>query len=623
MDGMTTEIAQVASFLRETPPFDALSVAETAALSRTITVRYARAGDRILNVGQHNDWLFLIRSGAAELRLAGRELTARLTHGACFAYPSLLRGGEVRNEAIALEDSLLYLVPATVFHDLRDRCAPFRSFFSDDEQRRLHDALAQRAGQRAGGFDAATVGDVAHLGTPVSCAPETSIGDAARLMRQHKVSTVTIGVGGALLGIFTDKDLRNRVVAADMATTEPIASVMTANPRTLPASASLAEAVALMAAGGFRHVPLVNASGHLVGMLSATDVMAHLGNNAIDQGLAIARAPDADSLAVAAGRIPDSFAAMARSGMQPSQMARLTSALGEATHRRAAQLAERELGPPPVPYALVVLGSLAREEQLIGSDQDNGLVIADTLDTAGQAYFAALGTRISDLLDAGGFPYCKGGIMASNAEQTLTLAQWTTRYARWIGNPDEDAILRATIFFDMRCVWGDAALVHQLHQQTVAAAAANRIFISYLARDALRARVPLGIFRNLVLDRSDTGEKIFDAKAQAVMPIVDIARTLALSHGVAEVGTVPRLQALVAHGHMAREDGQSLIDALAFVNELRIAHQAALAAAGRPADNAIAPDMLSPLEREHLKDCFAVIRRGLDSLRRNLAGGIA
>ncbi|OZA90928.1 MAG: hypothetical protein B7X57_10795, partial [Erythrobacter sp. 34-65-8] len=381
--------------------------------------------------------------------------------------------------------------------------------------------------------------------------------------------------------------------------------------------------VALMASGGFRHVPLVDDAGRPAGMLSATDILAHLGNNAIDHGLSIARAQDAEALAAAARRIPENFVAMARSGMQPGQMARLTSALGEAAHRRAAQLAERELGPPPVPYALVVFGSLAREEQLIGSDQDNGLVIDDTMEPGQEAYFEALGTRISDILDACGFVYCKGGIMAKNADQRLTLGQWRARYARWIDNPDEDAILRATIFFDMRCIHGESQLVQRFHQETVAAAAANRIFISYLARDAQRSKVPLGIFRNLVLDRSESGEKVFDAKGQAVVPVVDIARTLALAHGIDAVGTVARLRALAEHGYMAGEDSESLVDALAFVNELRIAHQAVQAGARQRADNAIAPDSLSPLEREHLKDCFSVIRRGLDSLRRNLAGGIA
>ncbi|MFN4112652.1 MAG: DUF294 nucleotidyltransferase-like domain-containing protein [Sphingomonadaceae bacterium] len=620
---MSSEITQVADFLRDMPPFGSLDAGEIAALSRKVTVRYARAGDRVLAAGQINEWLFVVRSGAVELRLAGKELTARVTQGGSFAYPSLLRGGEVRNETVALEDTLLYLVPAAEFHRLRDASEPFRAFFSDDEQRRLRHALERRAEERAGGFDGATVGDVAHLGVPVSCALDTSIGDAARLMRQHKVSTLTVSEEGRLLGIFTDKDLRNRVVAADLPTTCPIGDVMSANPRTLPSSASLAEAVALMASGGFRHVPLVDDAGRLAGMLSATDILAHLGNNAIDHGLSIARAQDAGALAAAARRIPENFVAMARSGMQPGQMARLTSALGEAAHRRAAQLAERELGQPPVPYALVVFGSLAREEQLIGSDQDNGLVIDDTLEPGQSGYFEALGGRISDILDACGFVYCKGGIMAKNAGQRLTLGQWRARYARWIDNPDEDAILRATIFFDMRCLHGESRLVHRLHQETVAAAAANRIFVSYLARDAQRSKVPLGIFRNLVLDRSDSGEKVFDAKGQAVVPVVDIARTLALAHGIAAVGTVARLRALAEHGHMAGEDSESLVDALAFVNELRIAHQAVQAGAGQRADNAIAPDSLSPLEREHLKDCFSVIRRGLDSLRRNLAGGIA
>lgn len=620
---MSSEIAQVVAFLRETPPFGALDESAIARLSRTITVRYARAGDRILEAGQYNDWLFVVRSGAVELRLAGEQLTARLTQGASFAYPSLLRGGEVRNETIALEDTLLYLIPAGEFHRLRETSALFRAFFSDDEQRRLRHALEQRAQERAGGFDGASAGDVAHLGTPVSCPPDTSIGDAARLMRQHKVSTLTICADDTLLGIFSDKDLRNRVVAADVPGTEPVGAVMTRNPRTLPASASFAEAVAMMASGGFRHIPLVDEGGRLSGMLSATDILAHLGNNAIDIGLSIARAQDAAALAAAARRIPESFAAMVRNDTQPAQLARFTSALGEAVHRRAAQLAEREFGPPPVRYALVVFGSLAREEQLIGSDQDNGLVIDDALEPEQGAYFGALGGRISDILDACGFVYCKGGIMAKNADQRLTLAQWRARYARWIDNPDEDAILRATIFFDIRCVHGEAGLVHRLHEETVAAAAANRIFVSYLARDALRSKVPLGIFRNLVLDRSESGEQVFDAKAQAVVPVVDIARTQALAHGIAAIGTVARLRALAEHGHVAGGDSESLIDALAFVNELRIVHQAGQARDGQRADNAIAPDSLSPLEREHLKDCFSVIRRGLDSLRRNLAGGIA
>jgi CBS domain-containing protein len=116
---------------------------------------------------------------------------------------------------------------------------------------------------------------------------------------------------------------------------------------------------------------------------------------------------------------------------------------------------------------------------------------------------------------------------------------------------------------------------------------------------------------------------VFEAKAQAIVPVIDIARTLALAHGIEEVGTLARLEALAESGAMAREDARSLADAMLFVNDLRIARQAAAIERGEAPANTIAPHDLSPLEREYLKDAFAVIRRGLDSLRRNHAGGIA
>jgi CBS domain-containing protein len=260
---------------------------------------------------------------------------------------------------------------------------------------------------------------------------------------------------------------------------------------------------------------------------------------------------------------------------------------------------------------------------LVGSDQDNGLVIDDRVDAAGRAYFEALGTRISDTLHQAGFVYCNGGIMARNADQRLTLGEWQSRYDDWIDNPDEDKILRATIFFDMRVVHGRLEVERDLRGYVLEKVASNRLFLSYLARDAQRSRIPLGIFRNLVLEKTADGTKGFDAKAQAILPLIAIARTFALSEGISAVGTLERLAALAAAGRMAKGDAESLKDAFLLVNELRIAHQAAQLRRAKAPDNVIDPASLSPLERDYLKDAFSVIRGGLESLKRNLAGGIA
>lgn len=620
---MASEIAEIARFLEGTAPFDALERSRIAKLTRAVTVSYAPKGEIVLQSGAQNARLFIVRSGSVELRLAGEDLTARLSSGACFAYPSLLRGGEVYNQTLALEDCLFYTIPAGEFFALRDESSAFREYFAADEAARIRHALqAQRKG-RSLDLDRASLDQLMRQQTPVSCAPELPIRDAVRLMAQRDVSTLAICAKEGLVGIFTDKDLRKRVAAREVSFDTPISQVMTAFPQTLSTHASVAEAMAMMASGGFRHIPLLGPGGQLAGILSATDILSFLGSNAIDTGMAIAKAASVDALVEAARQINDGFAAMVGSGVLASHAMRFTSALGEAAHRRAAQLAERELGPPPVPYALVVFGSLAREEQLVGSDQDNGLILGDGVDDSGRAYFAQLGNRISDILDACGFVYCKGGIMAKNADQRLTQGEWRARYRSWVSDPDEDRILRATIFFDMRCVHGDAQLVSGLRQEVVAMAEADRLFVSFMARDALRSKVPLGIFRNLVLEKSADGQKIFDAKAQAIMPVIDTARVLALASGIEAVGTLDRLNALADAGKMARDDAQSLIDAFLFVNELRIAHQAEQVARGERPDNALAPAALSSLERDYLKDAFSVIRGALDSLRRNFAGGIA
>lgn len=620
---MASEISEIARFLRASAPFDALDEADLAALSRQVEVTYRKAGEVILEAGGHNDRLFVVRSGAVELKLADEELTARLSQGACFAYPSLLRGGEVRNTTTALEDTLLYAISDAAFHALRERNPAFRQFFAKDEAERIKHALANRRGD--GGFAVASrqVGELIGHRETISCTSTTTIRDAVQLMHREGVSTLAISDDGRLAGIFTDKDLRSRVVAAETPLDRPVSEVMTGNLKTLTVNGTVAEAMAMMASGGFRHVPLIEADGALAGILSATDILAAIGNNAIDAGMMIAKARDAGQLAAAALRVPESFARMVASGMDAGHVMHFTSALGEATHRRAAQLAEEELGPPPCPYAFVVFGSLAREEQLIGSDQDNGFIIADDADPAALAYFETLGTRISDILNDCGYVYCKGGIMAKNADQRRTLTGWRERYQHWIERPDEDRILRATIFFDMRHVHGDAALSRQLQTDTANLFSDSPLFVSYLARDALRSKVPLGFFRNLVLDKAEDGQKVFNAKKQAIMPIVDIARTHALAAGLVETGTIARLRALVQAGRMNIADAQSLEDALLLVNHLRIEHQAAQVERGEAPDNRIAPDTLSPLERDYLKDAFAVIRQGLDALRRNFAGGIS
>ncbi|MEL6738475.1 MAG: CBS domain-containing protein [Pseudomonadota bacterium] len=254
---MASEITEIARFLRATAPFDTLSEEELGPLTRAITVTYRKAGEIIIEAGSRNDTLFLVRSGAVELMLAGEELTARLAAGACFAYPSLLRGGEVRNTTTAIEDTLLYALPAERFHELRRKHSDFAAFFAQDEAQRLAHALKQRREGSVFGLDDRPIGDLVARALPVTIEPSATIAQAVALMHARDVSTLAICKKSALTGIFTDKDLRNRVVAKSVALDRPVGEVMTANPQTLGEHSPVAEAMAMMASGGFRHLPVI------------------------------------------------------------------------------------------------------------------------------------------------------------------------------------------------------------------------------------------------------------------------------------------------------------------------------------------------------------------------------
>ncbi|MCV5869978.1 DUF294 nucleotidyltransferase-like domain-containing protein, partial [Escherichia coli] len=74
------------------------------------------------------------------------------------------------------------------------------------------------------------------------------------------------------------------------------------------------------------------------------------------------------------------FVRMVNEDANAHMIGRAMSVIGSSFKQRLAELAEQELGPAPIPYCLVAMGSMARDEQLIVTDQDNALILDDSYD---------------------------------------------------------------------------------------------------------------------------------------------------------------------------------------------------------------------------------------------------
>lgn len=448
---------------------------------------------------------------------------------------------------------------------------------------------------------------------PVDAKATVSIKEAVEVMAREKCSCLpVVDDDGRLTGIFTDRDLRNRVVAGGVALSEPLGSVMTPNPYRIEAETFGFEALLLMSRHSIHHLPVVDGN-RLLGVITTTDLVRLQATSPVYFVGDIRKAEDVEELVALSNRLPQLVRHLVVADAKAEDIGRVVSVFSDALTERLLQLAENRLGEPPVPYAWLAFGSQARQEQSAHSDQDNGLLLSDAYAPEHEGYFAELAKFVSDGLDACGYWYCEGEIMATNPKWRQTLAGWRGYFERWTTVTDPQALLNASIFFDMRCIAGDEELFDALHETVVSVCKGNNRFLGNLASNALSFQPPMGRFGRV--KKVKEGEKI-DLKLNGVVPIIDLARTYALAYGVTAVNTFDRIRELVPTEAFVEEDGRNLEDALEYIFYVRMQHQGAQLEAGEGPDNFVDPDELSKFEREHLRSAFSIVGKMQGTLGR-------
>ena len=442
---------------------------------------------------------------------------------------------------------------------------------------------------------------------PITLTPQTTIREAAALMREQRVSSVLIEQDQRLFGLVTDRDLRNRVVAAGMDTARSIMDIATLAPLTMDVENPAFEALLLMARHNIHHVPVLD-GGRIAGMITATDITERHSTSAVYLAGEVYKQSTVKGLQTAAARIKRLQQSLASAQASAYSTGHIITAITDAITSRLLQLGEAQLGPPPVDYVWVAAGSQARSEQTAKSDQDNCMVLDDDFNEAEHgAYFKALATFVCDGLDACGYIYCPGEMMAMTDTWRQPKRKWAEYFARWTGQPDPKSLMLTCVFFDLRAIYGNTALLDALRSDVLRRTKGNSIFLAYMVGNALHHQPPLGIFKGISTIRSGENKGKLDLKHTGVVPIVDLARVYALAGGHDEVNTHDRLVSAAAQGAISEQSARDLRDALEFLAYTRIQHQARQITAGLAPDNFLNPNDISNFERSQLKDAFNVV----------------
>jgi CBS domain-containing protein len=618
---MDVELIEIRDFLASHHPFDLLPKQVLNHLPKKLAVRYFRRGSDFPPKDADQPYLYILRRGAVELRDAHGELVSKLAEGDICVMdcrpddPSLQLGGSTA------EDTLSYLLPCAELDKLRSAHQDFADHFDHSVADRLRKALGILKEEPSTGAGLMTVQVEELLGRNlVSATPQTSIHEAAKIMSDARVSSLVIMDGEHLAGMVTDRDLRNRCIAAGLPLDKPVSSIMTENLHTTEADTLGFQALITMTRLNVHHLPVLD-DGRVVGVVSTSDLVRFQSANSVYMVGDIRKAEDADTLAAISTRVPELQVHLVNGGATADQVGQAVSAVTDALTVRLLEIGEAELGPPPVPYAWMAGGSQARREQSSHSDQDNALLIADHMKPEDDAYFAALAKIVNDGLDACGYIYCPGEVMASNPKWRQPLRIWRKYFTNWIERPEPMALMLSSVFFDARAVYDPEGMFEELHENVLHLCRANRIFIAYMASNALKHRPPLGFFRNFVLISGGEHDQTLDIKHRGTVPIIDLARIYALSAGLPQVNTIERLETGARVNAVSKDGAANLIDALEFIGELRMQHQTRQLRRGDKADNYLHPSRLSRLERGHLKDAFSLINTMQESLGQRYQAG--
>lgn len=618
--------SEILAFIQEYAPFKTLPSSALLQVSEAATIQEIPAGSYIY----HQDTspikeLSIIFQGQVEkffLRADGsKDHPEVFTVGQSMGAMSILLHNERAVRTVfANTDTVLIQIPVEQFRQLIETYPEFYAYFSQEFGLRMlshgyADHLLRKPDETVGfqASDLAFNQRVRHLYLTDygACTSDTTIQAAAQQMVQQRKSFLVIqDEDQKPIGIVTDQHFRARVVAKGLDTQRPITRIMDAPMQRISVEAYSFEAILKMFRLKVNHL-LVEDNGQVLGMVTLGKLLNAQGKTPFIFVQSIQHEEEVRGLKKKWEQVPAMVDHLIQRGMRPEIVNQIISAVADAITNNIVRRALKELGPNPVPFSFMALGSEGRKEQTLKTDQDNAIIYKDG--PADQAevlhsYFLKLGTRIADELHAAGFAYCEGDLMAKNPRWTQPLSQWKTYYTDWISMPmDQNAVIGGT-FFDCRSVFGEKKLLADLRVHMFGELdKGGSAFLGRLGQAAVVNKVPLRFFGGFQ-ETKDADRRGIQIK-RAMQTITDFGRLFALRERILFTNTGDRLEALREKGILTGQEYQEMHQAYYFMMRLRLSHQTQQILDGNSPDNLLSTNELSKIERVTLREIFKRIEQ--------------
>lgn len=603
----------ILEFLRDSAPFEALDEHEMNRLAQSITVAYFSQEDVPNILKQQQGGLFLIYSGQYSVKDSA-ESERHVSDGDYFGCDNLWQKQSNKIAVTVDSPGLVYCIPKKSFAQCVSTHPSIEVFFRNYTSEQIY---SDQVDDSKSMWLYKPISEVISDGI-VSEDINSSILQGVQVMSKSGVSSLVITDNQLLVGILTDRDIRNRVVAQQTDVNLAVSEIMTRDPVKISDQRTLFDALCVMTEHNVHHLPVVDKnSGVPLGMLTASDMIRHQRGNVLFVINELTKAPSLYELTRLSWQLPHYFSKHAKRLGDFDIAGKVLSQATDIMTRKLIGFYQQQHGEAPMEFCWLVYGSQAREDQTMGSDQDNGLLFATEPNPEQSAYFADMAEYVCRGLDKCGIKLCTGNIMASNPALRMSIKQAVQQAQSWVREPSPEAILNCNIFLDVRAVAGNRFLLSQLHVERKELLKQSR-FIAALTRHASDGHVPLSMFQKFVYKKGLPKKDCIDMKNSGVAIINNLVRIYSLANGLTMPSIPHRLEGLLSHAGLSSKDVKNLRDIWLFLNRLRWRHQIQ----NKVTDNYVSISDLSSIEKYQLKEAMRVIRRTQQAAVFKFAGGL-
>jgi len=609
-------------FLQGLPPFQFLEESVLKKVAASLSLEFYPKGTVILKqYGPPSDSVKIIKKGGIKVLMespeTGEVVIDYKGEGDTFGFLSLIGKDRQRTTCVALDDTICYILDHNGVYQLLETSPSFTEYYLaylshyvDRTYQEMHNKSLSHQGSNRYLF-ATSVKEIA--AKPISIGEQSTIQEAAQLMARHKISSVIIvNQNNAPIGIVTDRDLREKVVARGRSVKEPIKNILTLSLIRVDADDSCFETIIKMIKYNIHHMPVIR-DGVLSGIVTNHDLMLLEGTSPLSLVHDIINQTTIDGLIPLSRKTNNIVGLLIKEDAKASNITQIISEINDRLIGKVLEIAELKYGPPPLPYCWIVFGSEGRKEQTFKTDQDNALIYNDapTPELEGEAkrYFSRFTAFVTEGLVQVGFPLCPAKYMASNEEWCQPLTVWKKYFSNWIDEPLPDHLLKFLIFYDLRPLHGKTALAQELREFLVTALTDQKGFLGHMTNMMSQITPPIGFFKTFVVEKSGEHKDKLDLKVKGLTPLLNAVRLFSMEKGLRVTGTLDRILELKTKHSTVEEYFDEFNQAFEFIMLLRIHHQFEQIKDGKAPDNFINPDELSNLQKKTLKESFNLMTK--------------